>query len=88
MCDDPTSNPRTTNLDTADNRRTHEWRAEVGRIRRYFYFWVVLAAVFTTAGATHIALAITSAELWPVWVALAQLLVAGGCARAAVHARP
>ena len=88
MCDDPTSNPRTTNLDTADNRRTREWRAEVGRIRRYFYFWVVLAAVFTAAGATHIALAITSTELWPVWVALAQLVVAGGCARAAVHARP
>jgi hypothetical protein len=60
----------------------------VGWIRRYFYFWVVLAAVFTAAGATHIALAITYSELWPVWVALTQLVVAGGCARAAVKARP
>jgi hypothetical protein len=60
----------------------------VGWIRRYFCFWVVLAAVFTAAGATHIALAITYSELWPVWVALAQLVVAGGCARAAVRARP
>ena len=24
----------------------------------------------------------------PVWVAMVQLVVAGGCARAAVHARP
>ncbi|WP_112269376.1 hypothetical protein [Lentzea terrae] len=60
----------------------------MGRIRRYFYFWVGLAAVFTAAGATHIALAITNSVLWPVWVALAQLVVAGGCARAAVQARP
>ncbi|MDT7781699.1 MAG: hypothetical protein QOF58_118 [Pseudonocardiales bacterium] len=60
----------------------------MGWIRRYFYFWVVLAAVFTAAGATHIALAITYSELWPVWAALALLVVAGGCARAAVRARP
>ncbi|MEU0884238.1 hypothetical protein ABZ345_37080 [Lentzea sp. NPDC005914] len=60
----------------------------MGWIRRYYYIWVVLAAVFTAAGATHIALAITYSELWPVWVALAQLIVAGGCARAAVRARP
>ena len=60
----------------------------VGWIRRYFYFWVVVAAVFTAAGATNIALAITYSELWPVWVALALLVVAGGCARAAVRARP
>jgi hypothetical protein len=60
----------------------------VGWIRRYFYFWVVLAAVFTAAGATHVALAITYSELWPVWVASGLLVVAGGCARAAVHARP
>ncbi|GAB2822351.1 hypothetical protein GCM10027200_22160 [Lentzea nigeriaca] len=57
-------------------------------IRRHFYFWVALAAVFTAAGATDIALAITNAVLWPLWVALAQLVVAGGCARAAVRARP
>lgn len=60
----------------------------MGLIRRYFYIWVVLAAVFTTAGATHIALAITYSVLWPVWVAMAQLVVAGGCARAAVRTRP
>lgn len=60
----------------------------MGRIRRYFYIWVALAVVFAAAGATHIALAITYSELWPVWVALAQLVVAGGCARAAVYARP
>jgi hypothetical protein len=60
----------------------------VGWIRRHFYIWVALAAVFTAAGATHIALAVTYSELWPVWVALAQLAIAGGCARAAVHARP
>ena len=60
----------------------------MGWIRRYFYFWVALAAVFTAAGATHIALAITYSELWPVWLAFALLVVAGGCARAAVHARP
>ena len=60
----------------------------VGWIRRYFSFWVVLAAVFTAAGATNIALAVTYSELWPVWVASGLLVVAGGCARAAVHARP
>lgn len=60
----------------------------MGWIRRYFYFWVALAAVFTAAGATNIALAITYSELWPVWVGLVQLLVAGGCARAAVYSRP
>jgi len=63
-------------------------RVGVGWIRRYFYFWVALVAVFTAGAATHIALAVTSSELWPVWVALAQLVVAGGCARAAVRARP
>ncbi|MFI6095260.1 hypothetical protein ACIA8G_06910 [Lentzea sp. NPDC051213] len=57
-------------------------------IRLHFYFWVVLTAVFTAAGATHIALAITYSELWPVWVALVLLVVAGACARAAVFARP
>lgn len=60
----------------------------MGLIRRYFYFWVVLAAVFTAAGATNIALAVTCSELWPVWLAFGLLVVAGGCARAAVHARP
>lgn len=60
----------------------------MGRLRRHFCPWVVLAAVFTAAGAAHIALAVTYSELWPVWVALASLAVAGGCARAAVHARP
>lgn len=60
----------------------------MGWIRRYFYLWVMLAAVFTAAGATHVALAITYSELWPVWAALGLLVVAGGCARAAVHARP
>jgi len=60
----------------------------VGRITRYFYFWVVLVAVFTAAAATNIALAITYSELWPVWVALTLLVVAVGCARAAVRARP
>ena len=60
----------------------------MGWIRRYFYIWVVLAVVFTAAAGTHIALAVTYAELWPVWVALAQLVVAAGCARAAVYARP
>ncbi len=60
----------------------------MGWIRRYFYIWVVLTVVFAAAGATHIALAITYSELWPVWVALAQLVVAGGCARRAVFARP
>ncbi|MGI5506744.1 hypothetical protein [Lentzea sp. CA-135723] len=63
-------------------------RTGVGWIRRHFYFWVVLVAVFTAAGATNIALAITYSELWPVWLALALLVVAVGCARAAVHARP
>ncbi|MFD9705453.1 hypothetical protein [Lentzea sp. NPDC059081] len=56
--------------------------------RRHFFFWVVLTAVFTAASATNIALAVTYSELWPVWAALALLVVAGGCARAAVHARP
>lgn len=60
----------------------------MGWIRLYFYFWVVLVAVFTAAAATHIALAVTYSELWPVWVALAQLVVGFGCARAAVRARP
>ncbi|MFD4676754.1 hypothetical protein ACFWNN_44030 [Lentzea sp. NPDC058450] len=60
----------------------------MGWIRRHFYFWVGLVGVFTAASATNIALAITYSELWPVWVALALLVVAGGCARAAVHARP
>jgi hypothetical protein len=88
MSDGLTSNPRTTKPDTRDNRCTSSWRTGVSWIRRYFYFWVVLTAVFAAAGATHIALAITYSELWPVWVALVQLLVAGGCARAAVYARP
>jgi hypothetical protein len=57
-------------------------------IRRYFYFWVVLVAVFTAAAATNIALAVTYSELWPVWVALSLLVVAGGCARAAIRTRP
>ncbi|WP_030479119.1 hypothetical protein [Lentzea albidocapillata] len=60
----------------------------MGLIRRYFYFWVVLVAVFTAAAATNIALAITYSELWPVWVGLALLVVSVGCARAAVRARP
>ena len=60
----------------------------MGLTRRYFYFWVVLVAVFTAAAATNIALAITYSELWPVWVALALLVVAVGCARAAVRSRP
>ncbi|ANZ39305.1 hypothetical protein BBK82_27865 [Lentzea guizhouensis] len=60
----------------------------MGWIRRYFYLWVVLTVVFTAAAGTHIALAVTYSELWPVWVAAAQLVVAGGCARAAVFARP
>ena len=60
----------------------------MGWIRLYFYFWVALVAVFTAAAATHIALAVTYSELWPVWVALAQLVVAAGCARAAVRTRP
>lgn len=60
----------------------------MGLIRRHFYFWVALTAVFAAAGATNIALAVTYSELWPVWVASALLIVAFGCARAAVHARP
>ncbi|GGN29953.1 hypothetical protein GCM10011609_87400 [Lentzea pudingi] len=60
----------------------------VGWIRRYFYFWVVLVAVFAAAAATNIALAVTYSELWPVWAALVLLVVAGACARAAVRARP
>ncbi|SDM02107.1 hypothetical protein SAMN04488074_115164 [Lentzea albidocapillata subsp. violacea] len=60
----------------------------MGLIRRYFYFWVALVAVFTAAAATNIALAITYSELWPVWVALTLLVVSVGCARAAVRARP
>ncbi|WP_177221336.1 hypothetical protein [Lentzea xinjiangensis] len=56
--------------------------------RGRFYTWVALTAVFAAAGATHIALAVTYSELWPAWAALALLVVAAGCARAAVHVRP
>lgn len=54
----------------------------------HFTIWVFLTAVFTAAGAVHLALAITYSEMWAVWVAVAVFVLGAACALAAVRSRP
>jgi hypothetical protein len=53
----------------------------------HFTIWVFLTAVFSAAGAVHIALAISYSEMWAFWVAAVVLVIGGACALAAVRSR-
>jgi len=49
--------------------------------------WLVPAVLFALTGLTNIAIAITSATVWPAVLAAMLLAAAAGCVRGAIHAQ-